>query len=523
MKNFFIVSAIMLAASCSGSLTDPPGFPGDAYGSSLPHEMIVLGDHLEDPYSVDNITRAVASLYPTKADRVVIDASHLYVRFLPADDSQYEELENAGLELLDHPVDYEIVREGDYYHDPEVPEGDITWQYAVVDKDFELPEHIRHEVLDECYIPQDSADTKSGGIDWDAVERESYRLTGNAGMLVPETRGRESGTPQGRITIVDDKAAEPVSGVKGVKVSCNSFVKFAHGYTDEDGYYQVNKNFSSRPRYRIVFKNSLGFGIGFNLLLQPASASTLGKNSPQGLDVEISSSSERKLFTRCAVNNAAYEYYGKCRDGENEMRTPPANLRIWLFQNLDASSAVMLQQGAVIDDSIISDFLGEYTYLLKIFLPDLTIGLKGADDYAEVYSRTVHELAHASHFMQAGKYYWNKYIKYVVTSFVTSGFVTYGTGTEEGAGYCEVGEMWAYYLQSKYYRERYGLEDVAFGTEFWFSPQILMYLDDRGLNRYRIFAALTSDINSREMLQKKLVSMYPEFKSAIIQAFARYN
>ena len=94
---------------------------------------------------------------------------------------------------------------------------------------------------------------------------------------------------------------------------------------------------------------------------------------------------------------------------------------------------------------------------------------------------------------------------------------------ETDAGYCEIGEMWAYYLQSKFYRERYGEPEAAFGTSFWFYPQIFLYLDDRGLNKYRIFAALTSDINGRDLLKKKLTSMYPEFKSAIVQAFGRYN
>ena len=36
-------------------------------------------------------------------------------------------LQRQGFELLDHPMDYEIVREGDWYHDPGVPEGEITW------------------------------------------------------------------------------------------------------------------------------------------------------------------------------------------------------------------------------------------------------------------------------------------------------------------------------------------------------------------------------------------------------------
>ena len=83
-----------------------------------------------------------------------------------------------GLTLLDHPVDFEIVREGDYYHDPEVDKDAITWQYAVVDKDFEFPADIKYEILDKCYIPSEEAGTKSGDIDWEAVERESFLLTG---------------------------------------------------------------------------------------------------------------------------------------------------------------------------------------------------------------------------------------------------------------------------------------------------------------------------------------------------------
>ena len=59
MKNFLFSAAMLLAASCTGSLNDSPGLPGDGYGASLSHEMIVLGDHLEDPYSVENITKAL--------------------------------------------------------------------------------------------------------------------------------------------------------------------------------------------------------------------------------------------------------------------------------------------------------------------------------------------------------------------------------------------------------------------------------------------------------------------------------
>ena len=110
------------------------------YGKDLTHEMIVLGDRLENPYKTENMRNALKSLYPTKADRVDLQTTNLYVRFLPADDHEYDALVAAGVHLVDHPLDYDILVEGDWYHDPQVPEGDVTWQYAVVDPDFEFPD-----------------------------------------------------------------------------------------------------------------------------------------------------------------------------------------------------------------------------------------------------------------------------------------------------------------------------------------------------------------------------------------------
>ena len=98
------------------------------------HEMIVLGKQLEDPYSVGNVTKAIANLYPTKANRVDVTPTDIYVRFLPEDEQQYQYLVDQGYDLMDHPLDYQIVKDGDYYHDPEVDEEGITWQYAVLPK-----------------------------------------------------------------------------------------------------------------------------------------------------------------------------------------------------------------------------------------------------------------------------------------------------------------------------------------------------------------------------------------------------
>lgn len=514
--------AVLAAASCSpldffgkrGEIIDVEG--------DLSHEMMVLGEQLENPYSVTNVEAALQSLYPTRG-RIDVHPTDLYVRFLPESDEQYQTLESLGIVLMDHPLDYRIVRDGDYYHDPDLPDDAITWQYAVVPPDFSFPEGIRHEELDPCYISDNDPATRADGIDWSEVEREAYRITGN-GDLIPMLRGDsyDATKPKGRIAIVDeDLDSEPI-GVKGVRVVGNSFVKFCTAYTDDGGYYQMDRKFTSKVRYRLVFKNRKGFSIGMNLLLTPASTSALGKHSPDGVSITVDRNSERKLFCRCVVNNACRDYFEKCSEGTGSMRTPPSNLRIWLFQKMEASSTVMMQQGVGIDGNKIGEFLGVFAPLVKMFLPDITLGLEGKEDYSSIYASAIHECAHASHFAQVGREYWEKYILFVLTSFITSGGITYGVGTEKDHGYCEIGEMWAYYVQTKLFRERYPDDDRSFGTSFWFYPQIFLYLDERGIDRFRIFSSLGADVTDKDILKQKLLSLYPESRSVITQAFVRY-
>lgn len=492
--------------------------------SSLSHEMIVLGDRLENPYKTSNMTRALQSLYPSKATVAEVEPTDLYVKFLPKDREEIELLHDIGLKLIDHPLDYSILVEGDWYHDPEVAEGDITWQYAVVPAGFDFPD-IEYQIIHKCFIPEHSESTKSSDIDWQAVEQQAYVLTGNESFLSDccSTKG-ELISPSGRITIVDDRAngGKPF-GVAGVRVSCNSFVRFAHTYTDRDGYYTMPKQFSSNLRYRLVFENEKNFSIGVNLILVPASVSTLGKAGPEGVDAQITSASESKLFRRCVVNNAAYDYISRCGYDDMNIDTPPGDLRIWIFHSLQASSAVMLHHGAFLDREILGGFLGKFISLLEYFMPDITIGAEGEDDYASLYSTVCHELAHSSHFSQVGTEYWNKYISHIIRAYIASGGMTYGDGTEPDAGYTEVGEIWAYYLESKMYKERYGGSFPTFGTSYWFYPQIFRYLDERGLDQSDLFSVLEDDVVSRSHLKTALIKNFPHKRAVIEQAFGRYG
>ena len=102
-------------ALCACSALDDGAAPGASVtAENVPHDMIVLGDRLEDPYSVSNIEAALVSLYPSKAGRIDLKPTDIYVRFLPRNETEYDSLVSSGIHLTDHPLDYEIVREGDY-------------------------------------------------------------------------------------------------------------------------------------------------------------------------------------------------------------------------------------------------------------------------------------------------------------------------------------------------------------------------------------------------------------------------
>ena len=514
-----LMALVMMACSKEGLPSE--GDQNFDHSLGISHDEIVLGERLENPYKTENITKALNSLYPTKAGEVDVRTTDLYVRFLPASQQEYDALIARGLRLLDHPMDHAIEVDGDWYHDPEIPQGQITWQYTVVPVDFEFPD-IRYEIIDECYLAENDPETKSdAGVDWEAVERQAYVLTGNGNMLAPQGRSSDPVRPKGRITIVDKHSnGGRAIGVSGVMVSCNSFIKTDDTYTDKNGYYEMSKKFTADLNYRIVFDNKEKFSIGLNLILVPASVSSLGKASPAGLSMTVNKDSGDVLFKRCVVNNAVYDYIKRCAGNDLNLTPPPAGLRIWILHNLKYSGALMMHQGALLDNNLFKTYLGEYVGLIRIFLPDLALGLKNDDDYRDIYATTCHEMAHGSHYAKVKDTYWNTYIKYKVKSITTG--KSYGDGKSTGAGHCEVAEMWAYYMESLMYKNRYGGDFPSFGNGYWFKPDILRHLHKNGFTSNEIFSVMGSDVDSKDDFERALIDKYPSRNTKIVQAFDKY-
>lgn len=523
MKNFikFLLPALLLA-SCGTEEGSPFALdPQNPVPKTevVSHGQIELGKKLENPYSRSNMESALSALYPTRSD-VRIPVTDLYVRFLPESSDDFVRLEDAGIVLFDHPLDCEIVQDGDYFHDPSIPEDQISWQYAVVPADFEFPSDIRYELLEECFIPDEDVPTRGfENVDWDSVEERSFVATGNEDLLPLATRAKTKTKPSGRITIKDDKLGKMV-GVAGVKITANVFVKVSTTYTDDQGNYSFPAKFSAKPKYSLCFQNKLGFTIGMNLVLVPASVSTLGKDDPNGIDVAIGSKSDATLFRRCVVNNAAYDYYKSCE--ATDVTMPPKKIRFWIINKMKPSSALMMHQGAILDSKLVSNYLNSYKIVVQMFSPDITIGSKDKNyKYADLYSTTTHEMAHASHFANVRSTYWNAFASYILSSYIATGSC-YGTGNGENAGYCEVGEMWAYHVENMVFKQRYGT-NPKHGSSNWFYPDILTALEEGGVTRAQICASLKPSVINVDFLKNELINVCPAKKTFINNTFKKYG
>ena len=505
--------------------------------SSLPTQgtMIKLGRQMNNPYSVANMQKALDEikgeglLKSSPQEGGVIQTTHLYVRFLPKDLQEYSELfETFELLLYDYPLDYVIEEDGEYYHDPDIPADQITWQYTTVPITFQFPD-IEFEILEECFIPEEKEGLKSGGMSiWALVEERALLNAGYFDLAHEgessdiETKNLSLQRPQGRIRVWDTTHGrfEPA---RGVTVRCQLGVKIGRGTTDENGNYSVDARFRAGPHYRLFFYNP-GRHFIRNCLInfRESKSYGLGYHNKRGHNRDINASS--RAYPYCIVSNAAFDYYAWCE--ANNILAPHPNLIIWVTPLFDSSAPMLSRVWHPIgfnsnsgwSNFFLNLFLGPATnalnYSTKIInaQPDITIEKSSSNTSLNYYRTTVHELAHASHMRQVGSLYWSLYINYIIT------YGPYGDASKKNSGICGVGEMWGFYIGGLLASEYYG-GDWFNGTRYWFHPQILRQLganadteEDATLTNplieNQIFACLTSDVRSHEQLRNRLVQNY---------------
>ena len=270
MKKRLMVALLTLLAACSKteinediiSGNHPDGYKGIA-GSNIDSDgdnydgPTILGKKIANIYSVKNLISARGSLGPSATNYLTIPAikgTHVYIRFLPADDEEYCELLDKGYELFTEPLDYEIEKSGWYYHDPGIADTLYTWQYTTLPINTVLPA-VKYEILDTMCIMESpsgpSGPTPPGVLTYEiweklvsesgnflGIDAKEYGHTGTPNYTsgppgapgAPGTRWR----PSGRIMVYDYLLQKYIP-VEGLKISITDGYKHAKAVTQADG------------------------------------------------------------------------------------------------------------------------------------------------------------------------------------------------------------------------------------------------------------------------------------------------
>ena len=291
----------LLVAGCTAHpiIDDMPVVNTD--GDST-EEATILGAKRTNPYTVANMVQAYNNLGLTN---VTVTANNQYVRFLPGSVVQLAVLDSVmeaqNLELFDAPMDYDVIKEGNYYQDPSIADTMVTWQYAVVPTTFQAPAGITYQVLSQIHIPtdtyvaveteaerlasiQDSIVCSSGGAvlaagtvqpnvipvcpegyHWDYSDNlcapnncpTGYHWSGTAcvaDQVSPPPPSADQAIPAGNITVTDFNLST-TPGVRNARIVAKRWFKIERSYTDNVGHFLFTKRFKHKVKIVVKFKN----------------------------------------------------------------------------------------------------------------------------------------------------------------------------------------------------------------------------------------------------------------------------
>lgn len=364
--------------------------------------IVVLGEKINDPYAICNMKAAYSNLKSAGEDAPVdeILPNKKYLRFLPKDEAEWDLLKtDTSFVLYDFPLDYEIEVYGTYYHDPELPDTSITWQYCVVPIDKEIP-NIQHELLYEVFIPSfDSLEldttlkSTSNSVNfYEQLVYESYKLTGNikeSDDNLKSTKGwnpfkPKRWHPSGRITVQDDVLGS--IPLEGANVHARWATHMEDCNTNSNGEFSMG-GFIYEVNYSIKW-DRYEFGIREEDWGQ---AWYNGPKQKGAWNLHISSGKSLRYAT---IHRAAHQYYYGNTGG---IKRPPQNS--WHKRKLIIGYYHRKAKDEINGDA--NPYWPQwYTW------PDLRIfgeNSSGWRNTQDIYSTSIHEMAHASHWDLSGK------------------------------------------------------------------------------------------------------------------------
>lgn len=528
--------------------------------------QIVLGEKLENPYSVKNMRLALKSLkakqqkssksYLAKTlnDDLDIQTTDYYVKFWVENDEQKSLLLADSLNLSIIPLDVEIEQEGDYFVDENTEIEQAQWLYTSVVKDYQFHSEVAYEKIEDLFLIEPSEPEEIEGDQEEDesttttiagkssisktflydLEDEALKLTGN--YTKPDNEESNLGNnlaarrskikPRGVIKVVNTTGGE--DPVVGVKVKTRRWFKWAKGWTNSEGKYEVNRGYRRDVHYTVVFKNTRGFKIWPSTISISSARYRAGKHSKYGHNITFGTNSVGWRWA--TVNNATVKYLDYCT--QFGIGKPHSNLRIVANGKSGGGAAPMLRHtwgwiGFRTNSDLISFFskttisvpINALWLVTRFVLPDIIIKANASQGTDGVYETTFHELGHASHHKKVGSGYWVKYINYIMT------YGAYGDGHGYNSGYAGVGEMWGYYIGARLAEEEFGTTRFYVTLKDGWIPPIInrRVVNEADYSIQDIYSTLNSNVNTIPKLNTEYNSRVGKNIPTVNQIFDDYG
>jgi hypothetical protein len=443
----------------------------------------VLGQQLPNPWTTENMHETAVSMGRENAENIT--TTHYYVRYNPKDYSEISTLEDKGLILTDHPMDYEIIAIGELgYRDPSISAELPTYQYAVIPVNTPIPNVVPYQILAELHLTEDNELIQAAFIHKGLAKLSQHventntaNRTSNCGNFFAELGRRRN--PAGQLQVWDNQfnRLEPV---KWVTVRATCWFHVVEVWTERDGTFRSPQSFDQCADIQIFFKNDRATFRG--ALRAMNGMPVLRDNdyvvnhysdeyccgSLENINIQYwpnnGSTIINEMWVAASLMTGVLDYYDY-----SSGFAPPANLNIWLtnwgLSNNAGGAAPMLGKIYLpwntlgILNNVTFGFIAPSQLIgttaimqvLQAKKPDIIIpwGFGARSD--NMYEVFFHEVGHASHFKRAGESYWTNYVNYIIDN---NG---YGIRESNNSGRCAMAESWAETVGTLFADRKYGL------------------------------------------------------------------
>jgi hypothetical protein len=361
-----------------------------------------------NPYTTQNMLAALNELKLSDEincdiNKFNIRVTHKYIRFEPQDSIENNTLKaDTTLILFDYPLDRKITKGGTYYKDPSLSENEFNFQWCSVPANKSLPINVHYTVLAELYLPEEDTelvqyyetefdDCITKLVEYALKRTDNFDTTtydenltqGEDTELKRKTNNKY--TPKGNIKMVDNYWNYNVN-IRGVKVRAHRWFETRECLTDNNGNFNMLHQFRHPVDYSIKWERN-DYEIRHK---HTGQAYFNGPHQKSDWNLTISSNYSRMY---AIIHRAAHRYYYEFKEN---LKSPPLNsqmvgritLGAYLWNDNVNSAGDCRMWGRLTLNEI------------RIFQSDL--------DCRELFSTTIHELGHASHWNLGSHSDYNK-------------------------------------------------------------------------------------------------------------------